>query len=256
MRISYIRILFILFLYCSCHQNDKRTNDIIVDSVVGSSIDTLKKINYGIDINDVIAKTSEKYKDSTFNYRLKAYDTIEFGSHKNYNGIYYQILYLTFKVFAQQDSYYGLYNLSLISDGRAYSVDDAKDDLKDISDVIEKKYSNSFLVNKYIHNKDALLQMECKIAVSPQEFDNASVPVDAGEQYVYKAWTTSEIVVELGYRVHYDWKLKDEQNKKSIEFTRKYQIYIDFKSSYLNKQIDDRSRKEKQKLILDNSSKF
>lgn len=251
-----VKFLYVSIFYCSCHQKNYKISNTTVDSVVMSSIDTLEKISWGIDTQDINSKLSKKYNDSTFNYRLKAYDTLEFGSHKNYEGKYYNILYSWFKVFVQEDPYYGVYDLSLISDKKAYPFNNIEDDLKDISAIIDKKYSSSSIVNKSIHYSNSLLILECELAVSPDEFDKTSIPKDAGDQYIYKTWTTNEIVVELGYRVDYDWNLKEKGNNKTIEFSRKYKIYINFKSTYLRKQIDDRNRKEKQKVILDNSSKF
>lgn len=199
----------------------------------------------------------QKKKDTFFQYRHRTFDTIEFGTHNDYRDNYYKLLNLDFRFGGQIDYYYGLYTFILRGIDNIQSHESAVDYLNDISKVIDKKYGSSQMINhKVSEGVSPLLLLDCKVLMTPDEFNPSSIPKDAGTKLIYKRWNDKEITIEAGYTIDYSCKVDKEKSPKKLTFERRYELYLDFESPYLKQLIDQRNSKERRDDIDKESSKF
>lgn len=197
-------------------------------------------------------------KSDTFLYRKKAFDNIEFGTHKDYYRKIFTLLNLDFKFYGHIDKYYGLYKFMLSGVDEFDEADMANAYLKDISSVIDDKYQNSQLINKEVNEgHSALLLQECKIFID-ENFDSSKLPEDEGIKFIFKRFKNEEIEIEIGYRIKYKVGQKVLngiviEKPKLIKF---YALYINFENIYLEKLVNLKEGNERQKSISSERSKF
>ena len=236
--------LFLIFLI-SCNQTATQNENTDSTTVVKPPpiLERSEKINLS--------------KDTFFYYRHKAFDTIEFGTHNDYRDNYYKLLTLDFKFGGQIDYYYGLYTFILKGIDNIQSHESAIDYLKDIADVIDKKHYSSQMINRKVsEGVSPLLLLDCKVLMTPDEFNPSSIPKDASTKYIYKRWTKKETIIEAGYTIDYSCKVDKEKSPKKISFERRYELYIEFESPYLRQMINKRNGTERNSDIEKESSKF
>lgn len=199
---------------------------------------------------------SQSSNDSVFDYRLKAFDKIEFGTQQDYRNDYFHLLNLDFRFGGQEDYYYGLSWFRLTSMDKIQNAESVEEYIDDISSLIDKKYSHSEVVNESISESDPEFLLNCMIAVAPDSLDKSIIPRDAGNRFIHKKWSNNDVEVQIGYIVDYDINANREAIPKRISFSRMYRVFIDFSNNYLEGLIKEREKSRRAKMLKDNANKF
>jgi hypothetical protein len=253
---TVILILITISLSFSCNyknSNKRDEQDLIVE--VKQSFDTL-----GLNKNPAIPLDEidiESKSDSTFDYRLKAFDNIYFGSHDNKFKDKVKLLNFTFTTFPQEHYYYGLFELRLSSEL------DFKDRtellLEEISILLDQKYGEGVKVEKLIKEGPSPLFVLRASSLLGEKYDEENIPKDEGNNFVLKNWENSEVEIEIGYVISYNMS-EDKMVSNGYNFEKVYKPYIQFSNKYLKSLISNliktESESNRKKRIKENESKF
>ena len=253
--INDARFIFLIFALiivntsCQSNKNIKEEEQVsLIDSIVNIQSDELNNNE-----ND----SSIEQSKNVSKYRYKAFETIEFGGHSNHKGELFKLLYSNFRFggFGEIDYYYGLYRFHLKGIDKIIDDKTAIIDLKDISNVIDSKYKISKLINKKIsQGPSALMKLEWQMI--SDEFDESSIPKDAGTKFIFKRWVNKEIQIEIGYNIQYEYQLDVTKSNKEYKFNRNFELFIEFESPYLIDLMNNRDKGEEKNYIKKESSKF
>jgi hypothetical protein len=247
----FIFLIFALIIVNASCQSNKSIKEEEQVSLIDSNVNIeTNELNNKIDSSIAESKNVSKY-------RFKAFETIEFGDHSNHKGEFFKLLYSNFRFggIGEIDYYYGLYRFHLKGIDKLIDDKTAIISLKDISNVIDSKYKVSKLINKkIIQGPSALMKLEWQMI--SDEFDESSIPKDAGTKFIFKRWVNKEIQIEIGYNIQYEYQLDLTKSNKEYKFNRNFELFVEFESPYLIDLMNNRDKAEEKNYIKKESSKF
>lgn len=238
----------ILFLCIECNNgNQKESNNLKNDTVAYIDPDSFLKTKIKPELID----------DST--KLVKAFDDIYFGSVnlKSYQDKQYSI---NSSVFYFCESYrkekFGLYEFNL-EEFRAYSdLENLSSLLNDLENTISVKYGNS--KNVSIVQEDEILKVTKQLM--GKEF---KLPPDDEKNRIFlKDWQSSNILIQLGYIIHYDPDYDAAVSKGSAEshniseFKKQFSSIIHFEYLPISKKLKEEENESKKKQFEADTKKF
>lgn len=198
--------------------------------------------------------TSDDYlkSDSLFKYKNRAFENIYFGAHNVGRLPSVVLLNRWFRAYPNEHPYYGLHEFELRTE--CESLESAKECLRDLSLVIDRKYPDSRILDRYATENSSLMRLELKIVAGIEEHQ---IPKDDGLQYTYKRWQKESTQVDLGYKISYTYELIDSRVPKSgVKFNRHYHVYLRYKDLVLQNLIEEQYKISREKVLKQAESKF
>lgn len=221
----------------------------------------LKKDSNKVDsLNDTPSQDFEALKtnrDSTFNYRLKAFEDIYFGSHNNLKDEKIELLDVIFTSSPREHHFFGLYGLHLSTKLASKDKNDLL--LTEISILLDKKYGDGRKLGYWKKNGPSDLFKLRAFAILGKDFKEEELPQDESDDYFLKKWENSEVEITVGYFITY--LIKTEKSiPNGYSFEKIFCPYIDFSNKFLENRISSYYAAEettsRKKRLLENESKF
>ncbi len=231
-------------------------HDIIVEEEMSKDTLVVDKEST-IQLNEIDIEMIGSISDSTFDYRLKSFDNIYFGSHDNRFRDKVKLLNFTFTTFPQEHQYYGLYKLYLSSELDFQEKTELL--LEEISILLDQKYGKGVKVGKLVKQGPSALFVYRASTLFGEKFKEEDIPKDEDNNFIHKTWENSEVEIKIGYVISYNLT-ENKMDPKGYSFEKVYKPYIDLSNKYLISLISNSNVTEfeinRKKRLKENKSKF